>query len=218
MASNFQDVLAREARLPEEIRTVFATFRNAMAGELFKGQAWTEASLALRLQLAPSSPKRKAINRITQILGSRQRKARGLTTSLLEGAWESYLGTLLGGHPRHPRGGLVGRPDVLERCEVSADYLTGANPKLRQGFAFLNPTTGRKRATRKLVAIERRKRRWPVKNFSQGSPASGAKLSAWKHWRSGPTSSHPRDLWWLRSSTLTEMPTTIQLVVRATSS
>jgi hypothetical protein len=90
-----RDVLGREAGLPEDVRKVFAAFRNAMAGEPDKAWVWREASEDLRDQVEPSSPQRKALNRIYQILQTRQRKAVALSRSGDEDAWEAYLGTIL---------------------------------------------------------------------------------------------------------------------------
>lgn len=69
-------LLAREQKLAEEIKAVWIIFRNASAGESNRARVWSETTRELWLTLPPSSAKRKATNRISQVLQTRQRSIR----------------------------------------------------------------------------------------------------------------------------------------------
>jgi len=90
-----KEIQAREEKLPKDIQVVWKQFRNTFGGEEPRSHAWSNLSRELWCTLPASCQKRKAINRIYQILQSRQHKAQRLSRSGNDEAWEEYLCTLL---------------------------------------------------------------------------------------------------------------------------
>jgi hypothetical protein len=87
-----ETVDSRQAELPAEIREIFRSFRNALGGEYHLERPWHQATQNLILE--PGSAKKRAVNRIYQILQSRKRKAARLSRQDEE-VWMEYMTNLL---------------------------------------------------------------------------------------------------------------------------